>query len=127
MIWISKRTSYFFCSRISIRHFNFLMNRFHPTFYFDTAILIFCYFVSYLLYHFTSLVIISHNYLFFLYFEKLIRKKLQDYVKRNYLKEKVALGQSRAVMTRLNVERRECRASHAKYCTTLNERKICWV
>ena len=88
------------------------MKKFHPAYYFDTVILIFCIFVPHLLYHFTFLGIISNNYLFFS--PKLISKKLQNYVITNSLEEKVTLIQSCAVMEKLNAARRKCHASRAK-------------
>ena len=59
------RAQNIFCSGISMRHFNFFMKMFNPVCYFDTVILIFCYFLSYLLYHFTSLVLIGNTNIFF--------------------------------------------------------------
>ena len=69
------------------------LNKHHPVCYFDTVILIFCYFLPYLLYYFTSLVIIGNSYIsFFLSnFDKPIKKKLQNYAKKNDLKENFAL------------------------------------
>ena len=58
------------------------MKRFHPSFYFDTVILIFCHFVPYI--YFTillPLVVVIMTIFFLLSFDKLISKKLQNYVK----------------------------------------------
>ena len=50
-----------YCDNISIfvpefimEYFLIFMKRLHPAYYFDTVILIFCYHVPYVFYHFTS-------------------------------------------------------------------------
>ena len=43
-----------FVPEFSVRHFLIFMKILHPACYFDTVILIFCYLVPYLVYHFTS-------------------------------------------------------------------------